>query len=254
MERKSERAYLTEQSIFATRLSDIMEKRGLSQTNLQAKIFEQSGKTLQRQTISLYMNGQSRPDTERLTLLCKALNISADYLLGLSKHKSLDEDLKAVCEYTNLSEDAVNRVHNPESITEFDFSIVEGLEAVSSSAELLSILNKVIERDSGSAFLTALYMVKVVTDDARCFYERIQASGEECGHEVISEYIRRLKIATYELAESSRYLAQDLFESDNMISLLTLASRRTKRQNDKTIVDAISWLEEGMKNGEHQEN
>lgn len=79
--------YKAEKTDFATRLAAVMKDRGLNQTHLQEKILEQSGKTLQRQTISLYMRGQSKPDTERLTLLCRALDVSADYLLGLSEVK-----------------------------------------------------------------------------------------------------------------------------------------------------------------------
>ncbi len=111
MERKSDRSYKTEEEIFAKRLKEIMKKRGLSQTQLQAKIKEQFGKTLQRQTISLYMLGQSKPDTERLTLLCRTLNVSADYLLGLSDVVSVDPEIGAICEYTGLSAECIDLLH-----------------------------------------------------------------------------------------------------------------------------------------------
>lgn len=111
MERKTERAYKTDGSIFASRLTEIMEKRGLNQTHLQEKILEQSGKTLQRQTISLYMNGQSKPDTERLTLLCRALDVSSDYLLGISDQESIDPEISAICEYTGLSTECIEALH-----------------------------------------------------------------------------------------------------------------------------------------------
>lgn len=111
MERKADRAYKTSGEIFASRLTEIMKDRGLNQTHLQAKILEQSGKTLQRQTISLYMNGQSKPDTERLTLLCRALDVSADYLLGISEQESIDPEINAICAYTGLSKEGVEALH-----------------------------------------------------------------------------------------------------------------------------------------------
>ncbi len=111
MERKADRAYKTSGAVFASRLTKIMGDRGLNQTHLQAKIFEQSGKTLQRQTISLYMNGQSKPDTERLTLICRALDVSADYLLGISEQESIDPEINAICKYTGLSKDGVDAIH-----------------------------------------------------------------------------------------------------------------------------------------------
>lgn len=109
MPRKSEFAYKTENSVFATRLREIMKERGENQTSLADKITSQYV-TIQRQTISLYMNGQSKPDTERLTAIAKVLNISVDWLLGLSEVKSTDYEVRQVCNYTGLSQVAVERL------------------------------------------------------------------------------------------------------------------------------------------------
>lgn len=86
MPRKSDPAYKTENSTFATRLREIMKERGENQTTLADKITSQYV-TIQRQTISLYMSGQSRPDTERLTAIAKVLDISVDWLLGFTHDK-----------------------------------------------------------------------------------------------------------------------------------------------------------------------
>lgn len=110
MPRKSNQAYQTENSVFATRLREIMKDRGENQTSLAEKITEQYV-TIQRQTISLYMNGQSKPDTERLTAIAKVLNISVDWLLGLSEIKSTNYEVRQVCNYTGLSQVAVERLH-----------------------------------------------------------------------------------------------------------------------------------------------
>ena len=77
-------ASLTEGKVFARRLREVMEKRGENASTLSAKIKREQSFTLHRQSISQYMVGQSNPDTERLTAICKALDVSADYLLGLS--------------------------------------------------------------------------------------------------------------------------------------------------------------------------
>lgn len=110
MPRKKEPAYETENGVFPKRLKEIMEKRGENQTSLAKKITEQYV-TIQRQTISLYMNGQSKPDTERLTAIAKVLDVSADWLLGLSDVQSMDGEVKQVCEHTGLSQAAVERLH-----------------------------------------------------------------------------------------------------------------------------------------------
>ena len=107
MARKSSPAYITEQDVFARRLTEIMEKRGLSQTQLSAKIKEEQQKVIQRQTISQYMSGQSKPDTERLTILCNALNVSADYLLGRSECQTAEANIESAIITTGLSEGAI---------------------------------------------------------------------------------------------------------------------------------------------------
>lgn len=111
MPRKSDPAYKTESSIFATRLREIMRERGENQTTLADKITAQYV-TIQRQTISLYMNGQSKPDTERLTAIAKVLDVSADWLLGLSETKSTSADVQNICKQTGLSEGIVNVLLN----------------------------------------------------------------------------------------------------------------------------------------------
>lgn len=110
MPRKTEPAYETENGIFPKRLKEVMKERGENQTSLAQKITEQYF-TIQRQTISLYMNGQSKPDTERLTAIAKVLDVSADWLLGVSDVQSTDGEVKQVCKYTGLSQAAVERLH-----------------------------------------------------------------------------------------------------------------------------------------------
>lgn len=122
MPRKSVMSYETEGDTFAKQLKETMEERGESQTSLAAKITNM-GLPIQRQTISLYMNGQSKPDTDRLTMLAKALNVSADWLLGLSPTPSCDESIKAACKATGLSAPIIEFFVNSskqDHTTEFD--------------------------------------------------------------------------------------------------------------------------------------
>lgn len=103
MPRKSMLSYETCNSIFATRLTESMKMRGENQTTLAQKITEKYV-TIQRQTISLYMNGQSKPDTERLTAIAKALNVSSDWLLGLTDDSpTADFSARKISETTGIS-------------------------------------------------------------------------------------------------------------------------------------------------------
>lgn len=109
MPRKSDPSYKTENSVFAARLREIMKERGENQTTLADKITLQYV-TIQRQTISLYMSGQSKPDTERLTALARTLDVSADWLLGLTNYRTTDVDMRDACEYFGFTESAAKMI------------------------------------------------------------------------------------------------------------------------------------------------
>ncbi|MBD5168901.1 MAG: helix-turn-helix transcriptional regulator [Oscillibacter sp.] len=110
MPRKTAPAYETENAVFPKRLKEIMKERGENQTSLAKKITEQFV-TIQRQTISLYMNGQSKPDVERLAAIARVLEVSSDWLLGLSEVKNSDINIRTICDYTGLSEYAISCLH-----------------------------------------------------------------------------------------------------------------------------------------------
>ena len=92
MPRKSVPACESEKSIFAKRLTKAMKECGENQTTLAEKITSQYV-TIQRQTISLY------------------INVSADWLLGLSDERAVNGDLAQASRYTGLSADSVKMLH-----------------------------------------------------------------------------------------------------------------------------------------------
>lgn len=104
--RRSTPAHEAEKSVFATNLRECMERKGVTQTALANMI------GMQRQTVSLYMNGQSSPNAEILTDIANALGVSADYLLGLSVVPIVDADLTAAHEYTGLTPAALQSICN----------------------------------------------------------------------------------------------------------------------------------------------
>ncbi len=73
---------------------------------------EQCAKDLgiSRGALSFYENGERKPDAEILVRMCEYFKVSADYLLGLSDVKSADSDVRKVCEFTRLSEKAVDNI------------------------------------------------------------------------------------------------------------------------------------------------
>lgn len=63
--------------VFSERLKDELQVSGLTESALGAKI------GIGQSTINKWKNNQLEPNLENLAKLCKALDISADYLLGI---------------------------------------------------------------------------------------------------------------------------------------------------------------------------
>lgn len=83
MPRKPNRA---SSAIFATRLRVAMAAKSITQQAMG----EQTGRT--RQAISQYCNGLASPDWETIAAMAKYLNVSSDYLLGLSDTPIISSD------------------------------------------------------------------------------------------------------------------------------------------------------------------
>lgn len=66
---------------FPSRLKQILSETGTTQQEL-ADILG-----VQRQTVSLYVNGQIRPDISALSAIGQHFDVTTDWLLGLAEHK-----------------------------------------------------------------------------------------------------------------------------------------------------------------------
>lgn len=67
---------------------------------------------ISRPTVGFYENGTRLPDALVLRQIAEKCNVSADYLLGLTDEKTIDANIRQVCNYTGLNEDSVNYLHN----------------------------------------------------------------------------------------------------------------------------------------------
>ena len=105
MPRKASPSSETRDCVFAAKLREMMQIRGVTQSKLADSITDNHD-PIRRQTISNYMNGQSEPNTTVLTHIAEALDVSADYLLGLSDVKATESNAKIACGYLGISEDA----------------------------------------------------------------------------------------------------------------------------------------------------
>lgn len=93
-------------SVFPTQLRKLRAKKGISQEGL-SKILGVS-----KSTLGLWENGDTLPDAKSLRDLAMYFQVSTDYLVGLSKIPSTDKDLEAICNFTGLSEAAINYLNS----------------------------------------------------------------------------------------------------------------------------------------------
>lgn len=99
MTRKSDASIYN--SLFPTRLKLLLSETGTSQQELGAVL------GVQRQTISMYVNGQIRPDIDALAIIANHFDVTTDWLLGLTD----DRERKPIAtDELQLSEEAIRKI------------------------------------------------------------------------------------------------------------------------------------------------
>lgn len=206
MPRKSAMSYETQGDTFAKQLTAIMKERGETQTSIAAKITDM-GLPIQRQTISLYMNGQSKPDTDRLAMLAKALNVSSDWLLGLSTVSSPDTNIRAVCNMTGIDQEIVKHLvewHSKEYSDDEVDPILEFNTLFCNPAKLWNLLLCVYNHSINIDLLC--YLRSKIADEQQHFY------SEDKGWER-PQYAKDLLEEVLELEKEIRYARFDAIDT-----------------------------------------
>ena len=93
-----------DKQMFAKRLKELREENKLNQKELAKEIGISSG------SISYYEKAERLPDIEVISMIADRFKVSTDYLIGISGFKSPDMEPQAICEYTGLSEQALERI------------------------------------------------------------------------------------------------------------------------------------------------
>ena len=94
-----------DKEVFADRLKGLREKTGLNQKECAEKL------NISRGSISFYENGERIPDIETIYNMATFFNVSADYLVGLTDLKTTDTKIRDICEFLELSEEAIYSLH-----------------------------------------------------------------------------------------------------------------------------------------------
>lgn len=131
------------------RYTDLRVEKGISQTELAKEL------DCNKQYISLIEKGDRDLSITMLERYADFFNVSTDYLLGRTDIKSTDTTVQSICEYTGLSEKALNEIIKcNRHISTNNFKSV-----VTEEYKFINALNYLLESDDFYAFIQPLACV-----------------------------------------------------------------------------------------------
>lgn len=138
-----------------------------------------------RQQVSYIERGDRLPTLEQICILAQHYSVTADYLLGLSDVATNDTNLKAVCDYTGLSEKAIKDLHFIKTYY-FDNDNIDILNSIISYfvysgneviKNIINQLNKISKENSENAkLLEEINKKQYFTPDIQEQLDRISCS------------------------------------------------------------------------------
>lgn len=120
---------------FSSKLKSLRKEKHLQQGELAKEL------GVSRGSISFYENGDRIPDIEFLSKVSAYFSVSADWLLGLTKHKTKDASIRYMCDFLGLQQNTLESLHSTISL-EYAHRYFDSLV---SERELI-LLNKSIKR------------------------------------------------------------------------------------------------------------
>ena len=127
--------------------------------------------------------------------ICELCNISADYLLGFTDNSTTDPDLKAICNYTGLCENAVNHLH-----LHFSSSVGMGILRIKEIANdvVLNFLNKLT--------MSAFDLENACKDWENCCLKNLNENGATAEYSNLEKmYSEKIDLAMYDVSSELNY-------------------------------------------------
>ena len=125
------------ENVMGQRINTTLAARDINQKEL-SKLVSAEGVKLSEATLSDIINNVDKGYSYKIFVeISKQLNVSADYLFGISDVMTSDKDIKAICEYTGLKERSVTLLHQIKSVTKHNKKISEFVNSVIESLSFL---------------------------------------------------------------------------------------------------------------------
>lgn len=91
--------------IIGCRINELLAINNVKQKELAAYL------SISDNIVSYFVKGTRVPNTEQIIKIANFFNVSSDYLLGLTDAKTTkDTDLRAIVDYTGLSEECIKEI------------------------------------------------------------------------------------------------------------------------------------------------
>lgn len=130
-------------------------------------------------SIGLYETGERIPDAEILFRIATKCNVSADYLLGISNVKTTEPKPKSICEYTGLSEAAINELHKWFKLSlHDDFPPVFSEQRERNQKLAAAILSFLIVGNEDSSVIESAYRLAFYTEEAKKIINELKSKNE----------------------------------------------------------------------------
>lgn len=146
-----------------------------------------------RQNVGKWLSGITSPDISALSKISTAYNVSTDYLLGLTQAKTTNVGLKSICDYTRLSEKAVETICEISLSPDRIYSNALNLLLCSSKFPLLIFVIR--------QWLNYLDLLGGVIDD---FKQKIREYGEEPPQDIM-KYAAEISLSSQSGIQSCVY-------------------------------------------------
>ena len=225
---------------FAIRLQSYLEENKIKQSDLA----DQCGIT--RQSISAYIKGKSEPTATVIADIAQNLNLSADYLLGLSEdnsNKPYDEKVKTVASATGLSKDVSDQLINSKNVTQSALNRLllqrdfwKYLHSYAQLIEYCNMAQRIVEGGNaadicdGSDFLDELYEYGAIDS----LFENSQ---------IISELIKKTKTSIFDLTIATEFFHSLPVKANRLCNRLEETRKLTEQSEygevQKSIAEAF---------------
>lgn len=117
--------------VFSERLTDLIADKNVTLRQIEHETGISAG------ALSKYTNEEAEAKITAIAKLAEFFNVSTDYLLGRTNAPTVDKTVQFICDYTDLSQKAVETLHNRK-----DCVLINSVENINEQAFALSIMQE----------------------------------------------------------------------------------------------------------------